>query len=82
MHRGLLFDKPALELLGYDTGKMRIIDTLAISWYLEPQRKIHGLASYGEEFGIPKPIIEDWENQTQEEYDNRVMEDCKIQQML
>lgn len=82
MHRGLLFDKPALELLGYNTSKMRIIDTLAISWYLEPQRKIHGLASYGEEFGIPKPVIEDWENQTQEEYDNRVMEDCKIQQML
>ena len=82
MHNGATFDKPALELLGYDVSKMRIIDTLAISWYLEPTRKIHGLAAYGEEFGIQKPAIDDWENQTQEEYDNRVMEDCKIQQML
>lgn len=82
MHRGVLFDKEALALLKYDVSKMRIIDTLAISWYLEPTRKIHGLASYGEEFGIPKPVIEDWENQTQEEYNHRVMEDCKIQQML
>lgn len=82
MHNGVTFDKEALALLGYNVSKMRVIDTLAISWYLEPQRKIHGLASYGEEFGIPKPVIEDWENQTQEEYDNRVMEDCKIQQML
>lgn len=82
MHNGVTFDKEALALLGYDVSKMRIIDTLAISWYLEPTRKRHGLAEYGEEFGIPKPKIDDWENQTQEEYDHRVMEDCKIQQML
>jgi hypothetical protein len=42
----------------------------------------HGLAEYGEEFGVPKPVIEDWENQTQEEYNNRVIEDCKIQRKL
>ena len=82
MHNGVTYDKEALKLLGYDTSKMRVIDTLAISWYLEPTRKRHGLAEYGEEFGIPKPKIDDWENQTQEEYDHRVMEDCKIQQML
>lgn len=82
MHNGMTFDKEALTLLGYDTSKMRIIDTLAISWYLEPKRKIHGLASYGEDFGIPKPPVYDWINGEQEEYDNRVKEDCKIQQML
>lgn len=82
MHNGVTYDKEALTVLGYDTSKMRVIDTLAISWYLEPTKKLHGLAGYGEEFGIPKPKIDDWENQTQEEYDNRVMEDCKIQQML
>ena len=47
-----------------------------------PKRKVHGLASYGEDFGIPKPPVYDWINGEQEEYDNRVKEDCKIQQML
>ena len=82
MHNGTTFDRPALELLGYDVKNMRVIDTLAISWYLEPTRKIHGLASYGEDFGIPKPKVDDWIGQPQEVYDERVAEDCKIQQML
>ena len=82
MHNGTLFDGEALELLGYNKGKTRIIDTLALSWYLEPNRLKHGLAEYGEEFGVPKPKIEDWENQTQEEYNHRVEEDCKIQKKL
>jgi hypothetical protein len=82
MHNGILFDGEALKLLGYDIRKIKIIDTLALSWYLEPTRMKHGLAEYGEEFGVPKPIIEDWENQTQEEYNHRVMEDCKIQKRL
>lgn len=82
MHNGMLFDKEALDFLGYDVRNVKIIDTLVLSWYLEPKRLRHGLAEYGEEFGIPKPIIDDWENQTQEEYNHRVMEDCKIQMRL
>jgi hypothetical protein len=42
----------------------------------------HGLEEYGEEFGVPKPVITDWESQTQEDYNHRVMEDCKIQKKL
>jgi len=34
MHNGVTYDKEALAFLGYDKSKMRIIDTLAISWYL------------------------------------------------
>jgi DNA polymerase I-like protein with 3'-5' exonuclease and polymerase domains len=82
MHNGKTFDGEALKLLGYDISKMVIIDTLALSWYLEPNRMRHGLAEYGEDFGIPKPVIENWEDQTQEEYNHRVLEDCKIQRML
>lgn len=82
MHNGALFDGEALELLGFEKRKTKIIDTLALSWYLEPNRLKHGLAEYGEEFGVPKPVIEDWENQTQEEYNHRVQEDCKIQKKL
>lgn len=82
MHNGKTFDGEALKFLGYDISNMEIIDTLALSWYLEPTRMQHGLAWYGEEFGIPKPVIENWEDQTQDEYNNRVIEDCKIQKML
>lgn len=82
MHNGATFDFEALRFLGYDVSKCTLIDTLWISWYLEPRRIKHGLEGYGEEFGVPKPVIEDWENQTQEEYNHRVIEDCKIQAML
>ena len=82
MHYGSLFDFEALKLLGYDTSKTRLIDSVALSWYLEPNRVIHGLEQYGVEFGVPKPPIADWENLSQEEYNHRVIEDCKIQKKL
>jgi DNA polymerase I-like protein with 3'-5' exonuclease and polymerase domains len=82
IHNGKLFDEPAMEYLGYDLSKCKIIDSLALSWYLEPTRMKHGLGTYGTEFGIEKPEIEDFENQTQEEYNHRVIEDTKIQKRL
>lgn len=82
MHNGATFDFEALKFLGYDVSKCTLIDTLFISWYLQPYRPKHGLESYGDEFGVPKPYIEDWEKQTQEEYNERVQEDCKIQSIL
>lgn len=81
-HNSRTFDEPALEFLGYDVSKVKWIDSLLLSWYLEPTRMVHGLAQYGEEFGVPKPKIEDWSSQTQEEYNHRVIEDCKIQAKL
>jgi hypothetical protein len=81
-HNCKTYDNPALQFLGFDTSKIKWIDSLALSWYLSPTRMRHGLAEYGEEFGVPKPVIEDWENQTQEEYNHRVIEDCKIQARL
>ena len=82
MHNCKTFDEPALQFLGYDTSKTKFIDSLLLSWYLEPQRMMHGLVYYGEEFGVPKPIIDNWETQTQEEYNHRVLEDCRIQKRL
>lgn len=82
MHNGKMFDKEALDFLGYNTSKVKIIDTLILSWYLEPNRIKHGLEEYGVEFGVPKPKIDDWESQTQDDYNHRVMEDCKIQKKL
>lgn len=82
MHYGKLFDFEALEFLGFDTSGSKLIDSVALSWYLEPNRIVHGLEKYGEEFGVPKPVIDDWESQTQEDYNHRVIEDCKIQKRL
>lgn len=82
IHNAYTYDLDALEMFGFDTSKMKVIDTLPLSWYLHNQRQQHGLAWWGEEFGVPKPPIEDWENLTQEEYDHRVLEDCKIQRLL
>ena len=72
------FDIPAVEKLLGIKIKGQFIDTLALSWYLEPERVRHGLESYGEEFGVPKPKIDDWENLTVEEYVHRCTEDVKI----
>ena len=82
MHNGATFDFEALKFLGYDVSKCTLIDTLYISWYLRPRQMQHGLDGYGQEAGVPKPKIEDWENQTQEEYNHRVHEDCRIQSWL
>ena len=79
MHNGVSYDQDALIHFGYDVSKVTFVDTLALSYYLDLERPKHGLESYGVESGVPKPKIEDWENLTQKDYDNRVKEDVKIQ---
>jgi hypothetical protein len=81
-HNGIRFDKVVLQnLLGIEI-KALLVDTLALSWYLHPTRSKHGLASWGEEFGVPKPLVEDWEDQPIEVYLGRVEEDVKINTLL
>jgi len=81
IHNGCSYDVPTLlRILGVFNGV--IVDSLGLSWYLEPKRNVHGLASYGEEFGVPKPEVEDWETQPIEVYIHRVAEDVKIQTKL
>lgn len=79
MHNGICYDRNALKFFGYDVSKVHFVDTLALSWYLDLNRPRHGLESYGDEFGVPKPEIKDWNELTQDEYDERVQEDVKIQ---
>lgn len=76
-HSFIGYDKRALEKLGFEFNA-QIIDTLGLSWYLFADRGRHGLASWGEDFGIPKPEIDDWEGLTYEEYAHRCNEDVKI----
>lgn len=82
VHNGESFDKPTAErILGIEI-KAKIIDTLGLSWYLYPTRQLHGLASWGEEFGVPKPEVVDWDNQPIEVYVHRCEEDVKINTKL
>ena len=46
------------------------------------KRLRHGLGEYGEEYGIPKPVIDDWSSLTPEEYGYRCAEDVKINTKL
>ena len=81
-HNIIRFDIPAVErVLGIEV-KARLIDTLALSWYLNHDRMKHGLEGYGEDYGVPKPVIKDWNTLTPEEYAHRCNEDVKINSRL
>ena len=81
-HNHIRFDIPAVEKVLGIKVKARLIDTLALSWYLHHDRLKHGLEGYGEEYGVPKPVIKDWNTLTPEEYAHRCDEDVKINNRL
>jgi DNA polymerase I-like protein with 3'-5' exonuclease and polymerase domains len=81
-HNFYRFDIPTLERLFKFKTKAKVVDTLALSWYLYPERARHGLADWGEEFGVPKPEIDDWVGLSYEEYKYRCEEDVKINTLL
>lgn len=80
-HNITLYDERVIsKLLGIDTlqSNNQIIDTLALSWYLYPERKKHGLEEWGKDLGIQKVEIKDWKNLSSKEYIHRCEEDTKI----
>ena len=81
-HNIVRFDIPAVEKLLGIKVEARLIDTLALSWYIHHDRLKHGLEGYGDEFGVPKPEIKDWNTLTPEEYAHRCNEDVKINNRL
>ena len=55
MHSGISYDIPLAEkLLDIDLSEIMLIDSLALSWYLNPNRSKHGLDSFHEDYGIDK----------------------------
>ena len=81
-HNIIRFDIPAVEKVLGIKVTARLIDTLALSWYLNYDRPKHGLEGYGEDYGVPKPVIKDWNTLTPEEYAHRCNEDVKINNRL
>lgn len=90
MHNGICFDvRLAEKMLGIDLSRLMVIDTLATSWYLSPERNMHGLDSFFFDYGIAKPEIDSWvqlEGETEAEFldrmQNRCQEDVKINTAL
>ena len=81
-HNIVRYDAPLLEKLLGIKLEARLFDTLPMSWVINYNRPKHGLESFGEDFGVPKPEINDWVNLTQEEYAHRCTEDVKINWLL
>ena len=81
-HNFARYDAPVLARILKIKIQARIIDTLALSWYVYPELPKHGLEAWGERFGIKKPKIDDWENLTTGEYCRRCVEDVKINAVL
>lgn len=78
-HNFIVFDAVEVERVLGIKVKATLIDTLALAWYIYPNRNTsYGLAAFGEDYGIPKPKIEDWKNLTYEQYAHRCEEDVKI----
>ena len=70
-HNIVRYDVPLLERILGIKIKAQLFDTLPMSWVLNHNRSRHGLDTFGEDFGIPKPVITDWHNLTEEEYIHR-----------
>jgi len=77
-HNFIRYDAPIIERILDLTIPCNIVDTLAISWYLWPYQGKHGLAQWGEQIGVAKPQVEDWENADLQTYVHRCEEDVRI----
>ena len=76
-HNVVAFDLPVLQKFDIFTDA-DIIDTLPLSWYLEPTRVRHGLGDWGVTVGVAKPPIVDWDTLSYEDYKHRCEEDVRI----
>ena len=82
-HNFIRYDAPVLERILGIKIEAQIIDTLALSWYLNPERRYgHGLAKWGETLGIAKPEVDDWEGAGIDTYINRCEQDVMINNKL
>lgn len=79
-HNIARYDVPLAEkILGIEIKPKKIVDTLPLSWYIYDKSRIsHSLESYGEDYGLPKVEIDDWDNLSTEEYIERCERDVEI----
>ena len=81
-HNIIRYDIPVLKDMLAITKPGGMIDTLALSWYTWPNRIKHGLEVWGDDLGVQKPEITDWQNLTMAEYVNRCETDVEINKRM
>lgn len=81
-HNITRYDIPVMEKILEINVSARLIDTLALSWYLYPLRLKHGLELWGDELGVAKPVITDWQNLAIGDYIHRCESDVEINTLL
>lgn len=77
-HNICRYDIPTVERILGIKVKAKLVDTLALSWYIYPDQVIHGLEEWGERFGVPKVKIDDWQGLSVKEYIERCEQDVRI----
>ncbi len=80
-HNIIGYDIPLLEKVLDYKYLGEILDTLVLSWLLEPRLRQHGLESWGYRFGILKPKHEEWSYYSKEML-HRCEEDVRINHHL
>jgi DNA polymerase I-like protein with 3'-5' exonuclease and polymerase domains len=80
-HNGLNFDIPVIKRFYPWFEPSRVDDTFVLSCLFEPDRNGHGLADWGVQLGIPKPVHEDW-TQYSQEMRHRNIEDVRITRLV
>ena len=82
-HNSIKHDMVAINrILGVPMDYNKYVDTLALSWFLYPDRQSHGLGSYQHESGLEKPKVDDWENVTYEQMKHRCSADVRLNYWL
>jgi len=81
-HYIIQYDIPVIEKITGASATCAKIDTLALSWYLYPQRDSHNLENWGTDLGIAKPEVKDWKNLSVEDYIHRCTQDVLITELL
>lgn len=81
-HNIVMYDVPLLEKILGIKIKAKLYDTLAMSWVVNTERPKHGLESFGIDFNLQKPVVEDWHNLDREVYGKRCEIDVRINTQL
>jgi hypothetical protein len=81
-HNIIRWDIPQLERVLDIKIEAKLIDTLGLSWYLYDDRNTHNLEDWGEDLGIKKPVVKQWDGLPLEVYIHRCEEDVRITENL
>lgn len=85
-HNFICFDVPAMEkVLERDLSKLMVVDTMALSWYLNINNKSHSIETLAKDYGGEQKYFIDedaWENLSWEDAVERVSSDVRLNHII